>query len=158
MARKAAWEDAADSDLGPYGKSSGTRWGRVLLGIVLVASATFVAAYYLPLYRAQQKLSAQYRDLNQRSLGLADATSKFQADLKGVTLERDQLRADRDRRDSGKQAERQKMEGLRADLSSKLDKFVKKGWVSLSVSGGSLWIALDDTLLFVPQQLDLNPG
>src|SRR5450432_3317872 len=125
MARKAAWEDA--SDLGPYGKSRGTSWGRVFVLVLLVGMGTFVAAYYMPLYRAQQKLSEQYRDLSQKSQGLSDTAQKAQTELKSVTAERDQLRAEHDQHENAKKTESSALERVRTDLSTKLDKLVKKG-------------------------------
>lgn len=156
MARKAAWEDA--SDLGPYGKSRGTSWGRVFVLVLLVGMATFVAAYYLPLYRAQQKLSEQYRDVSQKSQSLSDAVTKAQAELKSVTEQRDQLQAEHDKRESTKKTETDQLERLRADISAKLDKLVKKG-NALVTGTGSLIVALDAAVLFTPQKLELSaPG
>src|SRR5882757_451007 len=120
MARKAAWEQM--SELGPYGKSAGTNWARVFVLLLLVFMATFIAAYYLPLYRAAQKLSEQFRELSQKSQGLSDASQKAQSDLKSVTAERDQLRAEHDQRERATKTEGDRLERLRADLSTKLDR------------------------------------
>ncbi len=153
MARKAAWEDA--SDLGPYGKSRGTSWGRVFVLVLLVGMGTFVAAYYLPLYRAQQKLGEQYRDVSQKSQGLSNAVTKAQAELKSVTEQRDQLQAEHDKRESTKKTDADQLDHMRADISTKLDKLVKKG--SALVTGtGTLIVALDAAALFAPQKLDLS--
>jgi chemotaxis protein MotB len=155
---KAAWEDLVDADLGPYGKPRGTRWGRVFTGLLLVASATFVAAYYLPLYQAHQRLGAQFRELGQRSQTLADSVSKAQAELKSTTQQRDDLQAEHDKRDVSQKADADKAERVRATLASKLDKFVKKGSLAVVADAGSLLVALDSALLFQPQKLELTPG
>ncbi len=157
MARKAAWQDMADADLGPYGKSRGTRWGRVFAGLLFVAGATFIAAYYLPLYRAHQKLAEQYRELGQRSQGLAESASRAQGELKAAIEARDQLQAERDLRDSAKKSTGEQQERAKIALSSKLDKYLKKGNAALLVSAGSLFVALDSAVLFLPQKLDLTP-
>ncbi|MEI9953276.1 MAG: OmpA family protein [Pseudomonadota bacterium] len=157
MPRKAAWEDLADSDLGPYGKSRGTRWGRVFAGLLFVSGATFVAAYYLPLYRAHQKLAEQYRELGQRSQALSETVNKAQSELKTATESRDQLQAERDSRESAKKSTGEQQERVRVALSAKLDKFVKKGNAALLVSAGSLFVAFDSALLFLPQKLELTP-
>ena len=154
MARKAAWEDA--SDLGPYGKSRSTSWGRVFILLLLVGIGTFVGAYYMPLYRAQQKLAEQYRGLSQQSQSLTESAQKAQSDLKSVTADRDALRAEHDRRESAKKGEGDQLERVRADLSIKLDKFLKKGSAILAPNGGSLLVALDGAVLFVPQKLDFS--
>ncbi len=156
MARKAAWEDA--SDLGPYGKSRGTSWGRVFVLVLLVGMGTFVAAYYLPLYRAQQKLSAEYRDLNQKSQSLSDASTKAQTELKSVTAERDQLQAEHDKRESAKKTETDQLDRVRADLGTKLDKLSKKGSALVTANAGSALVALDAAAIFTPQKLDLSPA
>ncbi|MEP7053173.1 MAG: hypothetical protein ABJB12_22600 [Pseudomonadota bacterium] len=158
MARKAAWEDLADSDLGPYAQSRGTRWGRVFVGLFVVGAATFVAAYYLPLYRAHQKLDAQYRDLAQKSQTLSDDAAKTTAELNAALLERDHLRAERDQKLSAQNSAAGHQEGARATLASKLDKLVKKNAVAIVANGGTLLVALDSALLFQPQRLDVTPA
>jgi chemotaxis protein MotB len=158
MARKSAWEDLADSDLGPYAKPRGTRWGRLFSGLLVVGCATFVAAYYLPLYRAQQRLSDQYRELSQKSSALSDSASKTQVELKSVSAERDQLLAQQDQRDSVQKQQAGQAERARGVLSSKLDKPLKKGSAVLVASGGTLLVAFDDAWLFLPQRLDLAPA
>ena len=158
MARKAAWEDLVEADLGPYAKSRGTRWGRVFTGLLLVGCATFVAAYYLPLYRAHQKLGDQYRELGQRSQTLSESVSQTKLELKTTTEQRDQLQAERAQKESSKKASVDQLERVRVALSSKLDKFVKKGNVAVAANTGSLMVAFDSALLFVPQKVDLSPA
>ncbi|HEX3774233.1 MAG TPA: OmpA family protein [Polyangiaceae bacterium] len=149
----ASWDSAAD--LGPYAKR-GTNWGRVFVLILLVGIGTFVAAYYLPLYRAQQKLSAEYRELGQKSQSLTDSATKAQAELKSVTAERDQLQAEHDKRESAKKTEGAGLDRVTADLSTKLDKLVKKGSAVVTVNNGALLVALDGASLFTPQKLELS--
>jgi chemotaxis protein MotB len=158
MARKAAWEDLAEADLGPYGKKRGTSWGKVLVGLLLIGFVTFVAAYYVPLYQAHQRLSAQYRELNQRSQALSDSVSKAQQELKSATGQRDQLQAERDRADAAQKTDGDRQERLRSALASKLDKFVKKGNAGVVVKEGALFVAFDSAVLFSPQKLDLSPA
>ena len=157
MARKAAWQDMADGDLGPYAKSRGTRWGRVFAGLLFVAVATFVAAYYLPLYRAHGKLAEQYRELGQRSQGMSETVTRLQSELKAATEARDQLQAEQSARDGAKKSTSEQQERARVALSPKLDKYLKKGNAALLVSAGSLFVAFDSALLFLPQKLELTP-
>jgi chemotaxis protein MotB len=157
MARKAAWEDLADSDLGPYAQPRGTRWRRVFTDLSIVAVATFVAAYYVPLYRSQQRLSDEYRALSDQSRAQSESIEAARAQLKSITAERDQLRTDHDRKvDADKDASSQR-ERARAAVSSKLDKPMKKGTVAVIATEGNLVVALDSGLLFLPQRLDLTP-
>ena len=158
MARKAAWEDLADADLGPYVKPRGTSWGRVFMGLLVIGTATFVVAYYLPLYRAHQKLGDQYRDLTTRAQGLSETVSKTQSELKSTTGDRDRLQGDHDRLESAKKSDGDQLERARAALTTKLDKLVKKGAAAVVVNGGALTVALDSAVLFQPQKLDLAPA
>jgi chemotaxis protein MotB len=157
MARKAAWEDAGDADLGPYGKPSGTRWGRVFVGLLLVAAGTFVAAYYLPLYRAQQKLGQQYRELQQRAAGLSNTVDKTTAELTSASKERDELKTARDEQQVATETAQQQQQSLRAELAGKLDKVLKKGGGAVVASERSVVVALNEALLFAPQKLVLSP-
>jgi chemotaxis protein MotB len=147
----------ADGDLGPYAKTRGTRWGRVFAGLFFVAVGTFVAAYYLPLYRSHQRLADQYRELGQRSHGLSESVSRVQAELKQTSLARDQLQAEHDLRERAKTSTGEQQERAKVALSSKLDKYLKKGNAEILVSGGSLFVAFDSALLFLPQKLDVSP-
>ena len=158
MARKAAWEDLADADLGPYAKSRGTRWGRVFTGLLLIAIATFVVAYYFPLFRAHQKLAQQYRDLDTRAQGLSDTVSNTQVELKAAALQRDHLQSEHDRLESANKKDDDRLERVRGALTTKLDKLVKKGAAAVVVSGGSLVVVLDSAFLFQPRKLELTPA
>jgi chemotaxis protein MotB len=158
MARKAAWEDLADSDLGPYAKPRGARWGRVLVGLLVVAAATFVAGYYVPLYRAQQRLGEEYRALSQQSQALTQSASAAQAALKTTTLERDQLRDQQDQKATANEAAANQRERARAALASKLDKLIKKNSAVVLATDSAVVVALDDAQLFLPQRLDLAPS
>jgi chemotaxis protein MotB len=158
MARKAAWEDLAEADMGPYAKRRGTAWSRVFLVLLLIGAATFVAAYYVPLYRAHQRLSDQYRELAHRSQSLSDSVSRAQQELKSTTEQRDQLQAAHDSAESAKKTDGDRRERLRSALGSKLDRFVKKGNAGVVVQEGALFVAFDSALLFSPQKLDLSPA
>lgn len=148
----------ADADLGPYAKSRGTRWGRVFGGLLFVAVATFVAAYYLPLYRAHQKLADQYHELGQRSQGLAESMSQVQSELKTVTAARDELQAEHERFARGTKSSDEQREHLRTALASKLDKYSKKYTVASQVVAGSLLVAFDGAQLFFPLKVELTPA
>jgi outer membrane protein OmpA-like peptidoglycan-associated protein len=128
----------------------------VFVLILLVGIGTFVAAYYLPLYRAQQKLSEQYRELGQKSQSLTDSATKAQTELKSVTAERDQLQAEHDKRESAKKTTSVDLDRVQSDLSTKLDKLAKKGSAIVTLNSGALIVALDAASLFAPQKLELS--
>ena len=148
----------ADADLGPYGKSRGTRWGRVFAWLLFVAVATFVAAFYLPLYRAHQKLADQYHELGQRSQALSETVSQVQGELKTVTTARDQLQTEHDQNARGNKTSDEQREHLRTALTPKLDKYSKKYSVASQVIGGALLLAFDSNQLFLPLKVELTPA
>ena len=158
MARKARWEDLAESELGPYGKQGGSRWARVLAGLLFVAGATFVFAYYLPLYRAHAQLSKQYRDLGDRTQTLTNTVQGTERNLKTASARIDELQAERDQRDGVKHQRAEQIERVRTLLSTKLDKYLKKGTLALVSGDGTLLVGLDAASLFLPQKLDLTPA
>ncbi|MEO6599531.1 MAG: hypothetical protein ABIQ16_06630, partial [Polyangiaceae bacterium] len=77
--------------------------------------------------------------------------------LKSTTEQRDRLQAEHDQAATAKKADGDRQERQRGALSSKLDKFVKKGSAAVAVHDGALVVAFDAALLFVPQKLDLSP-
>lgn len=158
MARKAAWEDLADTDLGPRANSRATPWGRVLVALLFVALITFIAAYYLPLHLAHEKLAKSFRELDQRALTLAEQLSASQRELKTASERRDQLQAEQAQRDATKQTAAERILRARTALSGKLDRALKKGSVALASRPGTLLVALDGASLFLPQKLDLAPA
>jgi len=158
MARKAAWEDLVETDLGPYAKSRGTNWARVFTALAFIAGATFVVAYYLPLHRAHQKLGEQYAELGQRAQGQAEAAAKTRTELQATTQQRDTLQAEHDQRESAKKSDSERQARVKAALDTKLDRFVKKGSITVVPSAESLIVAFDPALLFAPSKLDIHPG
>lgn len=148
----------ADADLGPYAKSRGTRWGRVFGGLLFVAVATFVAAYYLPLYRSHQKLAEQYRELGQRSQTLSEAVTRTEGELKAATAVRDELQAEHDQRARATKTSDEQRDRVRAALAVKLDKQLKKHAAALPTGTGPLLVAFDSAQLFFPLKLDLTPA
>lgn len=157
MARKAAWEELADDDLGPYRKARGWSFGRVLTGLLVVGAGTFVGAYYFPLYRAHQKLDQQYRELAARDRTVSDQASNAERALKSAVEQRDRLQAAQDQRDSLATTDAGKLERARGAVSRSLDKFVKKGNATVVAKSGVVLVAFDAALLFLPQRLDLAP-
>lgn len=148
----------ADADLGPYAKSRGTRWGRVFGMLLFVGVATFVAAYYLPLYQSHKKLAEQYAELGQRSQSLSESIGRAQDELKTVTAARDQLQAEHDQRSRASKTSDEQRDRVRAALTSKLDKYLKKHSAALPASTSALLVVFDSAQLFLPQKVELSPA
>ncbi|HYO97168.1 MAG TPA: hypothetical protein VER33_21810 [Polyangiaceae bacterium] len=144
--------------------SGGNRWGRIALLLVVVASVTFVAAYYVPLVRAHADLTAEHRR----------AADKVQSAEREVTSARTELKASRDKL-ATLEAERQaqeagkgqatsatpsteKRDATRAQLTALLEKHLKKGVAAVALQDGQLVVALADALVFAPRKLDVTPA
>ena len=144
--------------------SSGNRWGRIALLLVIVASVTFVAAYYVPLLRAHGDLTAEHRRV----------ADKVQSAEREVTSARTELQASREKlaaveaerqaqeagkgRSTGKTQSTEKLEAARAQASTLLEKHVKKGLAAVTLHDGQLLVALADALVFAPRKLDVTPA
>ncbi|HTN85395.1 MAG TPA: hypothetical protein VL242_16970, partial [Sorangium sp.] len=83
---------AAGSSAGP---SSFSRWVRVAPALLLVASATFVAAYYVPLRRAHLLLIQEQQRSNQKAKELDQTLSQVRGELQAKTAEVEKLEAER---------------------------------------------------------------
>jgi chemotaxis protein MotB len=158
MARKAAWEDLVSVAVAPYEKNRGTRSARLFAALLLIASVTFVAAYYLPLYRAHQKLGERWRELVESAQGLSARLTKSDLELKATAAQKDQLQAEHDALEAKTTSDAEQLERMRAVLAPKLDKLVKKGNAALLVRGRALFVVLDGALLFMPQKVDMFPA
>jgi chemotaxis protein MotB len=156
MARN-PWRAAADSDVGAFRPQRG-RWTPVLMGLLVAAIATFIAAYHVPLFRAHRLLRDQHRALSQKWQAQSQKTQKLEADLDVAGRARKELEAERQQRETVAKADGERVERLRADLAAKLDRYIKKGNIALAPSAGSLVVALDENLIVVPQKIDVSPG
>jgi chemotaxis protein MotB len=156
MARN-PWRAAEDSDFGAFRPQRG-RFAPVLMGVMVAAIATFIAAYYVPLYRAHRLLGDQHRALSQKSQALSQKAQKLEADLEVASRARRELEAERLQRETASKAEGERLDRLRSELAAKLDRYVKKGSIALAPSAGVLVVALDENLILVPQKLDVLPG
>jgi chemotaxis protein MotB len=156
MARN-PWED--DPDLQAFaGRSGGMPWGRVLVGLVAVAGLTFLGAYYLPLFRAHDTLAAEHQRTVDESRTLAQSLADTKSELQKAVARRDELEAEKQKRDSGSASVASDLEGLRSDLSTKLDKFIKKNLADVSVKNGVVVVSLADSLVLLPKKLEVGGG
>jgi flagellar motor protein MotB len=156
---KNPWDDDPDLQM-LRGRSSGsTRWGRVFGGILLVGVATFAGAYYLPLFRAHDTLTAEHRRVVEQAQSLERSLSEAKGQLKTVTARKDELEAERQKRESTAADSSSQLEGLKADLASRVDRVAKKGLAQVALGDGGVLVAVADAALFTPHKLELSgPG
>lgn len=149
------WDDDPDLQM-LRGRSSGTRWGRVFGGILLVGVATFAGAYYVPLFRAHATLTAEHRRAVDRAQGLERSLSEAKRELKSVTERRDELESAQKQRDNSLASSASELDGLKAEMAGKLDRAAKKGLAQVAVSEGSVLVGLADSALFMARKLELS--
>jgi len=155
MARNPAWDDL-DGLGNNFGRSSSGRWKTVLVLLFLIGAATFVLAYYLPLYRAHAALTAQHQALSGKAQANADALKQAQAELSTTKERRDELERERFQQDSAKKSALSKLELVKASLSSKLEKYSSKGQLAVTLTEGRLFVSLPDSLLFAANKADVT--
>jgi chemotaxis protein MotB len=159
MARLPAWaEDPEQNAFAARAPSAGgSRFKRVFVGLAVVGIATFVAAYYLPLYRAHETLTTEQRALSQKLEGLEVELGKTRRELENVTREKSELTAERDERERAAKAEVEKVSSLKRDLEAKLEKFTAKGSVALTLAGERVIVAVPEAAAFLPAKSDVSP-
>jgi chemotaxis protein MotB len=159
MARLPAWAEEPDQNAfaGRAPSGGGSTFKRVLVGFAVVGVATFVAAYYLPLYRAHQSLTVEQRTLSQKVETLESTLSTSKRELESVSREKSELSAEREKRDGVTKAGEEKLATLKKDISVKLEKAIAKGGVSLTVAGESVIVGVTDGLVFTPNKSDVSP-
>lgn len=137
--------------------ASGSRWGRVLPALLLVASATFVAAYYVPLRRAHVLLVEEYQKSSQKSTELEQTLSQVRGELQAKAAQADQLEAERRKVEAAKKSGAEQGERLKTELAGKLDNHIKKGTAAVAVVEGRALVALAESAAFLPNTLDVSP-
>jgi hypothetical protein len=154
MARS-AWETELDAASGK--RSRGGNVGRVLIAVLVVGGATFVAAYYVPLLRSHRALTALYGQMKDRGQTIERKLTDLEAARQTVERERDGLKEQENRRDSDAQARRQHADVLANALSEKLKKHIAKGHLTLSTTREGVSIGAPEAVLFAPGKDDPSP-
>jgi chemotaxis protein MotB len=157
MARN-PWEDDPDLQAFAGRRSGGMPWGRVLVGLVVVSGLTFVGAYYLPLFRAHDTLSAEHQRAVSQSKTLERSLTDAQAELQKAKARRDELEAEKSKRESGSASAASDLEGTRSELAAKFDKAIKKNLADVTVKNGIVTVSLADALVLSPKKLDVSGG
>ena len=141
-----AWESDTSLD-----KRSGTRWGRVLVWIVIVAAATFAFAYYLPLHQTHRALIEQRRQTQEAARAFEQKLRETEQQLGLLQKQKQELLAERATRDQSQKSAAGRAEVLKKALAGK---FAEK--TSIGIDGASVLVAIDSRHLFVPSKNELS--
>jgi flagellar motor protein MotB len=152
---KNPWND--DPDLAAMRPKRGAMpWGRVFIGILVVACGTFALAYYLPLHRAHRSLTDDHTRLRGQLESASSSLKQAQSDLKAAEAKRDELEADRDKRESALKGKSAEAQTLKSSLANSLDKFSKKKLALVGADEAGVRVALSTGLLFGAGKLDVS--
>jgi chemotaxis protein MotB len=159
MARN-PWDDdpdvAAMRSMRPRG--GGTSWGRILFGVVLVGSATFAFAYYLPLHRAHRALVSDHAKLRGEVENAQSSVKQAQNEAKSLREQKDELQAERDKRESAKQSAGAGAESIRSAVLAAIDKAAKKKQGIAAIEDDGVRAGIAPGFLFAPGKLDVSAG
>jgi TolA-binding protein len=133
------------------------RWGRVLTGVLLVACAAFAFAYYLPLRRAHEMLTARFSELKSK----VDVTARAAEESGGRAKElSDKLRQLQSELDEGQQREKAGANAsgaVKKTLESKLQKPIASDQAAVGSAGGQSVASLSLGYLLTRGKLEVSP-
>ncbi|MBN1606815.1 MAG: hypothetical protein JW940_09280 [Polyangiaceae bacterium] len=149
MSRKQRLDSTTAAELQAMGVSThpGRGW-RILALLVVIGAATFMAAYYLPLYRAHDQLRNEYAKLSKAATSdrrkLADTVKALQS----VSSQRDELEEQRRAAEKERSARAARIDRATRDLETRLSAAIAKKLVRIESQGETLNVALVNSSLF----------
>lgn len=156
---KNPWEDA-DPDVAALRASmrakSPTRWGSIVVGLLIVGGATFVAGWVVPLFRAHDKLRGEFQQLSERRRVLDDNLANKERELKKLESDKVALQAKVDERAQADEAKQAELDKLRVAVSSKIAAFEAKRLGASSLAGERVRISLANRVVFSPNSVTLT--
>ena len=155
---KNPWEE--DPDVAALAASmrakSPKRWLRLFIGLLVVAGATFVAAYYIPLHRAHEKLRDEFQQLSERRRVLDETLASKEREFKKLEADKATLQGKVDERDAADESKRKLLEELRVAISSKLRALETKRLAASALAGERVRISLSNRVVFSPNSLTIS--
>jgi flagellar motor protein MotB len=148
-------DDLAAMGVSPH---RGRGW-RIFSGVLFVTVLTFAVAYYLPLYRAHDSLSREYRALSVQASTQHQQLADTLDTLQRISVERDRLNTVAATKQKSSEALIPQAEGLERDLNTALKKYLGKGKVQVTRQQERLHVSLASPALVQATGADLtDPG
>jgi len=119
----------------------GRGW-RIFSLILLVGAATFVAAYYLPLYRAHTTLVDKFRSLSREANTQHKQLTETIDTLKQVAAERDHLSESSRKEQEASSARASQVDSIERELRTQLKKFIGPAKLGMEQQKGKLVFTL----------------
>jgi chemotaxis protein MotB len=133
------------------------RWLRLGLGLLVIASLTFIAGYYIPLFRAHDALRAEFQQLSERRRLLDEKLRTGEQTVKRLETEKSELQAKLDERQTTENARKQQLDQLSASLDSIVASHERKGAAAASADSDRVRVALANHLVFSANSMTV-PG
>jgi flagellar motor protein MotB len=143
MGRKEWQQMDSNSDLAAIGISAhrGRGW-RIFSGFLLVGTATFAAAYYLPLFRAHASLSREYRTLAKQANTQHQQLTDTVETLKKLTTDCDKLKDAVGKQQTTSNKLAVQADSLERSLQAPLKKYLGSGKLQLERRQENLKVTL----------------
>jgi chemotaxis protein MotB len=138
------WQSAASAnELLEMGVSArpGRGW-RIFAVLVAIGAVSFVGAYYVPLFRAHQRLSGEYEQLSQAATGDRQKLATTVKALENMATERDTLKSSQLEIDKDKAARGARLERFQRELEGKLRSASSKKQVRIERRDDSVEVTL----------------
>lgn len=132
------------------------RWLRVLVGIGIVGALTFIAGYYVPLFRAHDELRDEFQRLSEKRRTLEETLQNKERQLAKLDEEKRAVDAKLKEREAAEDAANAELEKLRVSISSKVRPYETKGLAASSVADQRVRISLSNRIIFSPHTLTIT--
>lgn len=151
------WEDMDPDVLAMRGGGgSGMSWGKIFIGLIVIGVLTFFAAYYIPLFRAHDTLTAEHRRISDRAQALDQKLGQTNTALQAAQAKLRTLEAEQSQRESGTLQATARTDSVRAALGTAFERYSRKGSLAVGAEGDRVIVALADALVFAPRKLDVS--
>jgi flagellar motor protein MotB len=120
----------------------------ILLILVLIGTAGFVAGMYLPLFKAHKELAAKYETLAQNARTVTDELTRTQEELSTVEQDRNKLQTAVSASTERSKSVEQRSNELSQKLETALEKRVKQKSATVTQADNTVSVRIPATALF----------
>jgi chemotaxis protein MotB len=151
--------DSTTAELEAMGVSThpGRGW-RILALLVVIGAATFLAAYYLPLYRAHDQLRNEYGKLSEAATSDRRKLAETAKALQSVSSQRDKLEEQRRVVEKERSARSKRLERVTRDLETRLSAAIAKKLIRVEPQDETLSVLLVSKSFFARNGEKLSVG
>src|SRR5690606_23563505 len=131
------------------------RWMRLGIGLLVIGALTFIAGYYIPLFRAHDALREEFQQLSERRRLLDEKLKTTEATVKRLEAEKGELQSKLDEQQTTQNARKQQLEQLSTSFDSVIAPHERKGAAKASAEADRVRLALANHVLFSANSLTI---